>query len=154
MYSRRHECPQMGANPQTVYSNIVHDCKNLTSPAFLLFHRTFRPRLHKSSKTVTCGHVTMDLKGAGRTRTELICPLPFVPFRSFIHVGRLMHVTAAMSVVQISPCTNPLTMSAPFLTCRPGVSVLLHLLEHFNHSPQQSNQNPRINVFETRMSSM
>ena len=158
MYSTRHKRPQVGANPYAVQNNMVHHCRHPASRAFLLFHRTHLPRLAKSSKIVT-GYVKlhrpMDLKGADRTRTKLVCPLPFVPFGSFIHVGHLMHVKAAMSVMQISPCTNPPTMSAPFLTCRLGVSVLLRLLEHFNHSLQQlSKIRGLINVFQTRMSSM
>ena len=45
-------------------------------------------------------------------------------------------------------------VSTPFLTSRLGVSVLLRLLEHFNHTLQQSHQNPQVNVFKARMSGL
>ena len=150
MYSRRHKRPQMGANVCRMLMNMAHNCEP-ASRTFLVFIAR-QSRLQTSSKTVTCGHVKLNhptvLTGVDHVRARLLSPLPFVPFGSFVHVSHLMRVTATMSVMQIGPCTNPRTMSTPFLTSRLGVSVLPRLLEHFNHTLQKSYQNPRINAFK------
>ena len=91
MYSRRHKRPRTGANAHTVSMNMARDCKP-ASRTFLLF-RARQSQLQKSSKTVTCGYVKLHnptgLTGVDHARAKLFSPLPFVPFRSFMHISHL-----------------------------------------------------------------